>query len=299
MKKKNVKMTRLWGMTAIAVLLFVALAVMPVAASVEWTQGGGNNDTYIPVNDMRTGYGFPTSGTNYYFNLTNVTAGQKALHISDSYTIPKGQVTTTTDTAGYFYVTDTGGREYQDDIILLVAVNSTVSTDMSGFSINITSSGYQWDVSADGPSKKQSPPKEVLEWKDPGISRVYTDIYFLENSSLEEDIYQKWKFAPTANYPIFSGQDMSDNTQLFNLLLVDLNVGVIRNYTYNSTLNYTGMAKVNYSITSSLSGDGIVAFNAYAYNNWTNEGPQMINWINKVNITGITDPDASGWKVTF
>ncbi len=296
MKKKDVKTNRLWGMAAVAVLLFVALAVVPVAADNPWY--GGNNDTYIPVNDMRTGYGFPTSGTNYYFNLTNVTAGQKALHISDNNATPTGQVTSTTSTAGYFFVTDTGGRQYQDDIILLVAVNSSVSDDLDYFEINLTSSGYTWNVSADGPDRKQSPPKEALEWKEPGISKVYNYNHYLNNGTTG-NIYQNWKFAPTANYPIYSGENMA--TELpFKLLLVDLNVGVIRNYTYNSTLNYTGMAKVNYSITSSLSGDGIVAFNAYAYNNWTNEGPKMINWINQVNTSSVVpDTSASGWKVTF
>ncbi len=281
-------------MAAVAVLLFVALAVVPVAADVEWTVDSriANNDTSVPVHDIRFGdeYG------NYYFNLTNVTGGQKAIHISNDNATPKGQITNTESKAGYFFVTDTGGREYQDDIILLVAVNSSNPSDISGFTINITSSGYQWDPKYDGPDKKQSPPKEYLEWKEPGISKVYSATDYLTQSGI--NIFQKWKFAPTANYPIFCGQNMV-NQGPFKLLLVDLNVGVIRNNTYNSTLNYTGMAKVNYSITSTLAGNGNISFNAYAYNNWTNEGPQMINWINQVNITGIPDASASGWKVAF
>jgi len=281
-------------MAAVAVLLFVALAVMPVAADVEWTVDDRiiNNNTWVPVHDIRFGDGYG----NYYFNLTNVTGGQKAIHISNNYATPKGQITNTESKAGYFFVTDTGGREYQDDIILLVAVNSSNPSDISGFTINITSSGYQWDPKYDGPDKKQSPPKEYLEWKEPGISKVYSATDYLNQSGI--DIFQKWKFAPTANYPIFCGQNMV-NQGPFKLLLVDLNVGVIRNNTYNSTLNYTGMAKVNYSITNTLAGNGNISFNAYAYNNWTNEGPQMINWINQVNITGIPDASASGWKVAF
>jgi len=145
MKAERVKRNRLWAMAALAVVLFVALAAMPVAA-VEWTDGGHNNNTYIPVANPNVR--FPSwNSTHYYFNLTNVTGGMNAIHISANNYSFQGGVYTSNDPIDTFYVSDTGGRGCQDDILLLVAVNST---DPDSFAITINASGYRWSPTDDG-----------------------------------------------------------------------------------------------------------------------------------------------------
>jgi len=293
MKKEQAHMNRMWWIASAAVLLFVALAVVPVAAF-DWP--GGNNDTNISVANTIM-YNFFGDG-KYYYNLTNVTGGQKAIHVSSDYQSLSGQCTQTSATSGTFYITSTGGRQYEDDIVLLVAVNSTDETDLSGFEINITSSGYTWDPKYDKPDKKGAPPQSVLTWNAPAVNEVFDNTDYLESGGV--DITQNWKFAPTANYPIFCGQSVTTEGP-FKVIPIDLRVGVIANSTYNSTLNNWGMAKVDYNIISPdpFSGTAKIAFNAYAYNNWTTEGGHQINWINSVN-TSAQSPSSSysGWLVT-
>jgi len=287
-------MNRLWWMASAVVLLFVALAVTPVAAY-DWLS---NNKTFIPVNDIR--FNNHGNGT-YYFNLTTVPGEDKALHISTSNASPLGQCTEITNGSrtGTFYITDTGGRQYQDDVILLIGVSSANYTALNDFKIDISAEGYYWDPVYDGPSKSQSPPLEYIHWKAPAIDKQYTSEHFLNDTS-GVNISQSWKFAPTENYPLYCGQSVG--TEKFNLTLIDLNVGVISNSSYKSTLNNTGAVKVDYDLIgpSAFGEDtpGIVVFNAYAYNNYTTQGPKMVNWINRVNTSAsVPDVNASGWKI--
>ena len=117
---------RLWAMAALAVVLFVALASMPVAADINpWTVGGINSDTCVPPANFAL-YGYTNGNcdpTQYYFNLTNASGSLNAIHITNDITNQNGGVYTTTASSGTFYVSDTGGRGGEDDIILLAAIN--------------------------------------------------------------------------------------------------------------------------------------------------------------------------------
>jgi hypothetical protein len=299
MKREQAHMNRMWWMASAVVLLFVATAVVPVAATDYVVPYPQNNKTFVPVAnpDVR----FDTSGYDnhhYYVNLTNTAtdAGAKAIHIASTNSLFAGDITTKTNANSYsFYVSDTGGRGCQDDIILLVAVNKTSEDDP--FSIHITAKGYNWTPTDDG----YLPPWEEFEDRDQTttVSATFTSGDFMQNST--QSVLQKWKFAPTANYPIYNGQDMA-TSKYFNVIAIDLNAGVIGNQSkvtgtmapsYYANLTDFGMVNVTYTLEGITTGD-IVAFNVYAYNNQTVQG-QGINWFNKVLSSGTSG--ASGWKV--
>ncbi|MFA6364560.1 hypothetical protein [Methanoregula sp.] len=300
MKAEHMKRNRLWGMAAVAVILFVALAAMPVAADGIYPYPQ-NNKTYIPVANPPAQY--PTSGLGtayYYFNLTNASAdaGAKAIHIaSNNYTFA-GDKTTIPNTSSYsFYVSDTGGKGCQDDIILLVSVNKS-RDPFDNFRIKLNVSGYQWDANldeSDGTLPSWSSFSSGATWSSWEETFEYSD--FAVNST--QDVFQEWKFANAADYPTYNSQIIGGNDTLFKILPVDLKVGVIGNNskkygtTYYANLTDFGMVNVSYSLYN-VTSDDTVAFNVYAYNNQTSQG-KGINWFNKVLPSGTSGSGASGW----
>ncbi len=108
------KRNRLWAMAALAVVLFVALAAMPVAAQNYVIPYPQNNQTYVPVANAG-GARFPSTpygNAYYYINLTNTSpsAGARALHITNSPATDNfaGQDTSISggSNTGTFYISD-------------------------------------------------------------------------------------------------------------------------------------------------------------------------------------------------
>lgn len=292
MKAEHMKQNRLWAMAVVAVLLFVALAVMPVAASV-WPD---YHDTIVPIANQPPRFTYQNA-TGYYFNLTNATGGMNAIHITDSTSSPAGACylkNTAADLNGTFYVSTTGGRNGQDDIILMVGISSTNQTDIDNFNIDIKEHGYNWSPTSSGTVP------ELVTYYSPSIDVTLDSTNLLKDGD-DVVVSQPWKFAPTADYPIYCGQDLS-NEEEFVLWLVDNRVGTINGTWYNQTypsqplLNDKGMTKIDYAILSHPSSSALIAFNVYAYNNQTTQG-QGINWLNKVNISGAPSSGSSGWLV--
>lgn len=276
----------------VAALLFVATCVVPVAAFVVPYQ---NNATTVSIaNPIR----FTSQNeTGYYFNLTNVTGGMNALHITNSTSNAFGGVYNDTSSSGTFYVSDTGGRGGQDDVIIMAAINSTDPTVMGNFSMNIKAYGYNWTPTSNGKVASSTP----LNYQNPSINITLDSDDFLEQPAAT-DVFQKWKFAPTADYPVYNGQNMGSGSELFKLMLVDTWVGTVNETVSNkSGLTDDGMTKIVYTINSPSPFDPAttkVAFNAYAYNNLTTQG-QGINWLNRVYPNEGYDEDYqySGWLV--
>ena len=307
MKREQERMNRLWWMASAVVLLFVALAVAPVAASnVIYTDGTYNNHTYIPMANPPIKYDSTYLGDPYYYvNLTNTTGGLNALHIanSDAPSNAKGACYTGS-TSGEFYVTDTGGRGGQDNIVLLIAINSydEESDQIDATTVTITASGYNWTPISTG-----SPPEEVVYGTSLNAQQ-FTSADFLENDSV--DLFQEWKFAPTDNYPIFCGQDVSLGEK-FKLIAIDTKLGTINGTWWNVTqgrplLAHENATKITYTITTpeegGLAEGSIIAFNVYAYNDQSlpqkvgGSLPPAINWLNAVKSG---NPSPSGWKITI
>jgi len=254
---------------AAGLVVMMVLCVMPVSALTvlpNWHSFASvANDAGVKYNLDSTEYGGPNN--TYYMKFDG--GGLNALHITTDTGVPNGQVTNSTLATGTFYVSDTGGRGYDDDIILMFATNATLSSD---FSIEINASGYQWEATTEEPTSHayQAGALQETFWQDdfaygPQINR---------SSSV-------------SNYPIFYGQDMTDTTNTFQIMFIDLNVGVLG---LNSTLPNSGMAQVDYEIGNFT---GFGAFDAYVWCLDSNQG-QRISWTNQVSGTG-----SSGYTVNI
>jgi hypothetical protein len=248
-------------MMVLCVIPASALTVLPYKHSFASVA----NDAGVKYNLDSTEYGGPNN--TYYMKFDG--GGLNALHITTNTGAPNGQVTNSTSATGTFYVSDTGGRGYDDDIVLMFATNASLSSD---FSIEITSSGYQWEATTEEPTSYDYTAGALQEtfWQDdfaygPQINR---------SSSV-------------SNYPIFYGQDMTDTENTFQIMFMDLNVGLLG---LNSTLEGNGMAQVEYEIGNFT---GFGAFDAYAWCLNSNQG-QGISWTNAVSGAG-----SSGYTVNI
>jgi len=279
-------------MAAVALLLFVAIAVVPVAADTPWP---GYQKIYVkPENGIRFDKVGGTGNGTYYFKLEG--GGLNALHISnDPINATFGQVTTTTSTTGHFWMTDTGGRGFDDDAILLVGVNGTPDTD---FKVHITSSGYTWAPTG---VVNQLPAIGDISYTTSAVNNAqFTTANFTKFSGDPVNTY--WRPSTSSYYPVVSGEYMPDTTNNnFKFIPVDLKVGIIgtnANSTYNGSLTDHGAARIDYVIEG-MPFDGVVAFNAYAWCNQSNQ-LQGVSWTNAVNKStdGPGSNTYSGWAVT-
>ena len=246
------------------------------------------NDNGVRFNDYPTG---TNENNTYNFFNAGQSAGQglNALYITTTNTSTKGGVVSSNDSNGTIYLSDTGGRGWDDDGILMIAVNGTIPDN---FSINIVSSGYQWTPVPTGTY--------------PSFSNVtYYSVAMNQTFYKSDFIYgpQIWRPAPgTGNlYPIFDNQLMTDTNNTFSILFVDLYAGIIGTNTLvqglgfpdavaNNLVKDNGMLKVSY-IINNLPEGSILAFDAYAYTVSSNQG-QGIRWTNRLSDTG-----ASGYIV--
>lgn len=299
----------MWWIASAIVLLFVALAVVPVAAAGnEWSDHcrySGICWNYTVVHDTANLVRFPPfpsigSPDNDYavnFTMINGTGGMNAVHISNSYSSPYGQCNAITgETEGEFFITDTGGRGYQDNIILLIGVASDDSedgwSDRMNTEINIDAAGYSWtphNVVNEGPS-----PGEPV-WTTTDVTVTSADYA----TDAEGGVYQNWKFAPNPNFPWYCGQNPSLTTPayLFNWTAVDLKMGLVP----NTSLTNNGMIKVNYTLNNNNgfnSENTKIAFNVYAYNRYTSQGWNQTLWLNRVNTSAESETGCSGWLVS-
>jgi len=274
MKIKTAKVTTFKKMIGLlTALMAVSTFIMPVAAE--------EIDPYKHVwLEMTNGARFAdlsSGGANqsYYFKFDG--GGLNALHISNSSNLPYGQVTPGASTSGTFYITDTGGRGFDDDIILMIAVQDKVPEDLN---IHINASGYRWQPT---PILNQIPDEEAVVHINGSVDQDFTD----DNFTLYGP--QDWKPCSSGNYPLFV--NLEPFTE-YNLSFIDLKVG---NLGLNTTIGYSdslinqGSAKVIYNI-SGIDGEN-VAFNAYAWCNQSNQG-KGVSWTNAITGTG-----ASAWEV--
>jgi hypothetical protein len=237
-----------------------------------------NRDIDVAVsNDAGALYG---DGPDTYF-INAPGGGLNQLHIStdSSPAGVSGQVTSqhvsTSSMSGTFWVTTTGGRGYNDEIVLLFSVVGPISND---FSLTIKSSGYQWTPSAAGV-----------------VNPVYKNGAVDETFSKADFLYgpQTAKPGPGTGFvlPFYSGQNINDPATAQSLMFVDLDVG---NDNLRSSID-RGDAKVDFDI-SGLYGT-TASFNAYAWAFSANVANSSINWTNNVS-TNPAAPGQSGFSVT-
>jgi len=261
------------------VLFLVVCCIPPVGADDSATALG-----IIPGKSNIANLAFANAGTGaYYFKFDQTSGGGlNALHIASSSAAVEnyGDVTTTTGQSGTFYITETGGRGYQDEAILLVAIKGDIPSD---FSIHITSSGYSWTPTG---AKDTPPSLSQVTYRSGAVDQTFTRSDFVYGS-------QTWK--PVGNnapsdYPLYYGQDTSDNSNTFKLMFVDLRAGPLgaNGDIDTSALTDKGAIKVDYTIENL---DTVAAFNTYAWNANTTQG-KGISWANRLVGTG-----SSGYTV--
>ncbi|MBN2238680.1 MAG: Ig-like domain-containing protein [Dehalococcoidales bacterium] len=207
---------------------------------------------------------------SYYLKFDS--GGLNSLHIAtDPITNPSGEVSVTDEQSGTFYVTETGSRGYDDDVVLLFAANGTIPND---FRLHVRASGYNWTpVEVNG----AVPVLSEIEYVDGSLDEWFTK---------DDLIYgpQTWKPAGSTlpmEYPIYYGQDTSDTSNGFYMMFIDLNAGPIIKADGLSdpmTLENGGSVKVEYEIENLTS---LASFNAYAWCHQSKQG-RGISWTNAV-----------------
>lgn len=278
----------------LAVLICLSLAAAGVV-SADPSLLPGNKDVYLEVaNDNGARFNIYNDNTYHFFSADQgTTQGLNSLHLSSSSSDFNGDVTNTTSTSGTFYLTENGTRGWDDNGILMIAVNGT-DEDLADFSIQINSAGYTWTPLTDG----YFPDYSATTYNSAALSETFTLSDFNDN---DHGYYSYWKPAPSTNYPIFENQDMSDTTNTFKIIFVDLRAGIIGNYTLpTQTWNGqnvvdNGAIKVDYTI-SNLPQGSMTAFNSYAYCENAVQG-QGIRWTNKVKASGASTSGTSGYFV--
>jgi hypothetical protein len=270
--KNRKKATVLKVAMALAVLLMLAACIAPVSAI---------NDTFPSYQHIYLGVAndggvrFNEVGNNtYYYNFSKPTGGLKSIHITDSNNTEDrmGDEYTNQAASGTFYVSETStDTHYHDDVILMFAVPS--SANITNLGLQINAAGYQWDPTGDG-SEPEDP-----DYNATTLSESFASGDFLSGTSA-------WRPAPTADYPVYYGQNVSLNDQ-FKFMLIDLNAGSLNqtNLDYNN-----GSVQVAYTLTGYT---GNAYFDAYAWCNQSKQG-QGVSWTNK-----LVDPDDSGWAINI
>ncbi|PKL67474.1 MAG: hypothetical protein CVV28_06350 [Methanobacteriales archaeon HGW-Methanobacteriales-1] len=229
------------------------------------------SNIYVNVaNDEGVSFNTTGNGTYYIQSLPSANGGFNAVHIANNATatLNYGSYTITSNQSGVFFATDTGGRGYQDNVVLMVAINGTISDN---FALHITAYGYNWT------------PTGVMN-AAPTLSAINNYGITLNETFYKNDLIyglQNWK--PTggnANYPIYVGQDMNDTSNMFYLMFIDLNAGLLgSNYPGgNSQFENNGAVKIEYSFENLGS---FAAFNIYAWNWNTTQGQGML-WTNSI-----------------
>jgi PKD repeat protein len=247
--------------TTLIISILVILTFLAVCTAAGAPLPGYNNIFIRVANDA--GAHYDTFGDDtYYIRFEGIDRGLNALHISTDPAVNFGQVTLTDDLSGTFYATDSGGKGYEDEIILMVAVNGTIPDD---FSLRVTSDGYTWTPN---PLSNMAPPLDTVTYLPVALDETFTKDDFIYGP-------QTWK--PTGNeiaYPLFFGQNTADTGNTFQILFVDLNAGVLRP---NASLANQGAVRIHYSFQNLRS---LAAFNVYAYCKNSNNGDEMIAWSN-------------------
>ena len=203
--------------------------------------------------------------------------GTNPIQISTSATDKNGQLTTTNNQSGTFWVVFSGGIGHLDDAILMLAVNGTIPDD---FSVTITSSGYTYTLAPPALSNPSTSTLTNVAWVDNALNETFYKSDFIYGP-------QSWKPANAANTPISYGQDASNN---FSLMFIDLNVGAFCTNAYDGVTN--GSIQVTYSFNNL---ESFAAFNVYGWFsacNW-GTGIPMTNYYIKSGYNVIGVPSAN------
>ena len=190
--------------------------------------------------------------------------GQNELRISEATTggsvITKATALSTY--TGSFYITNSGGRGFDNDIILLASVKGPVSND---FSLSVKASGYDWTPAAPG---AYQPPAPTDAQHVVGVNETFTKTDLIYGP-------QSTRPGPSGWSNMYNGQVAGD-TSGYNMMFVDLYAGNIKSTTLPNLVDQ-GAVRVDFTLTGLY--DTTVALNAYGWTTASFQG-EGINWTN-------------------
>ena len=146
-------------------------------------------------------------GPNNTYQISG--GGTNQLHITtDPIFYGGGQVTTSNSQSGVFYITTTGGRGSNDNLILLVAVKGPIPNN---FALNIVSSGYVWTPGSANDD----------DYVNGALNETFTSADFL---------YGPQSLRPVGGTMdvIYNGENTSNPSSAEYLMFVNLDVGDFR-----------------------------------------------------------------------
>lgn len=262
-----------WTVICTALFYWASLS----AAAIVQLPSNRNIDIKVS-NDSGAIHGSGVDDT-YYINAPG--GGLNQLHISTDGTPAgvSGQVTTkninTASTSGTFWITTTGGRGYNDDLILMFSVVGPISDN---FNLKIKSSGYQWMPSTAGVVNPV--------YKAGAVDEVFTKADFLYGPhTAKPGPGNAWVL------PFYSGQNINDPATAQYLMFIDLNVG---NTNVRNSID-SGNAKVKFDVSGIY--DTTASFNTYAWALSANIADSSINWTNNLSTNPLA-PGQSGYSIT-
>jgi PKD repeat protein len=268
------------------ILLLVAITVSPASAAEPLTSNrhifiNVANDEGVKWDWDSVYYGGLSTGNNTYYIKADA-GGVNELHITNDNASEYGQVTTSNEQSGVFYISNTGGRGFDNDIILLISVQGPIPDD---FAVRVKSSGYNWTPATPGAYTPLVP--DDYEYIAEAVDETFTKEDFLYGP-------QTAKPGPGAlgvwSLPLYYGQDISEPSTAEYLMFVDLYVGNMYPTKVGVPLENSGAVKVEYSFTHL---NTRASFNGYGWCSAANQD-EGISWTNRV-ING--DSTSSGYSV--
>jgi hypothetical protein len=194
--------------------------------------------------------------------------GQNELKISSATTggTKISESTSSGSYTGSFYITNSGGRGFDNDIIMLLAVKGNVASD---FSFKVKSAGYEWTPAAQGAYN----PTLTFD----SVSTITgIDTTFYANDFMGTQSATK-RPGPSGWSRMYNGEPDGD-TSTWNLMLIDLYAGNIKStYFPGQTLENNGAVKVEFAINGLY--DTLASINAYGWCSAANQ-ESGINWTN-------------------
>ncbi len=284
-RKKEYPFSLKRWMTVLSISLFLATGVSPVMGL---TPMPGYKVVNLSVaNDAGARFDdFGNDTYNFFAATQSANQGLNALHLSSHNAANNyGDVTFTGAQSGVFYMSDTGGRGWNDDGVLMLAVNGTIPDN---FRVRIRSSGYQWTPVP----KDEYPPYGSLMYVNGAVDEYFTRADFMYGPQI-------WKPCPAQNYPLYEGQDMTDTTNMFSIMFIDLNAGnlgpaPLSSPTYaGKTVVDNGSIRIEYTFENLQT---FAAFSAYSYTADSNQG-RGVRWTNS-DLAGSSSVAPSGYYVT-
>ena len=240
-----------------AILLIFLLSVGTVSAA--FAENGpfpGTEDITLKIsNDIR----FDNNGDNTYY--LPISLGTEGMHISQSYQKSSANpAVTITNQSGTFYVYETGGAGYIDDVVLMIGVTGNITDD---FKIKITSNGYVWEPV----------PQSTFRSLDFGSEGTYKTAAISEWFDKSDLLYGPVSLRP-ADAQGFTFYPTQGENERFYAMLVDLQVGTCT--VANGNLIDNGCAEINYEIDGLT---GQVTFIPYGYRDIPKNDPkQVLGW---------------------